>query len=342
MASKPRAADRRRLVSRALIALTGGVYLTLSLPAFAIGTAAGTTVNNQVDVTFTQGGVPLGPISAADSFSVDELIEVDVTLQSGGPVITNAGATNQALTYLVTNLGNGSETFSLADNPALIGDDFDPSSAGIYLDSNGNGVLDAVDPLYAPGGNDPTLDANTPGADSIVIFVLNDIPAGVLVGQRGDSDLTAASLTLTGPPGTELPGGGDAGTGAIVGSSGGQDTDLGSYLVSDTLVQINKTGTVVDLLGGTVPSLGSTVTYSFDVSVAGAQTAQNIVITDPIPTNTTYVNSSIRLNGAPLTDVGGDDAGDYNVTTAGAITVDLGDLNAASPLQTISFQVTIN
>ena len=67
----------------------------------------------------------------------------------------------------------------------------------------------------------------------------------------------------------------------------------------------------------------------------------NIVVVDDIPTNTTYVAGSIKLNAAAQTDGGGDDSADYNVTNATAVTVSVGTL-APGASATITFDVTIN
>jgi hypothetical protein len=67
-----------------------------------------------------------------------------------------------------------------------------------------------------------------------------------------------------------------------------------------------------------------------------------VVISDPVPVNTTPVAGTLRLNNSLLTDAADADAGDVNATTAGTVTVRLGDLNSASPVQTITFEVKIN
>jgi uncharacterized repeat protein (TIGR01451 family) len=314
--------------------------------ARALGTSAGEDVVNTAQVTYNVGGPTLGPILAGHTFIVDELIDVDVTLQTAAPVVTTAGATGQILTFLVTNIGNGTETFPLTQNTALVGNDFDPTPAGIYFDTNGNGTFDGPGPdtLYVPGVNDPVLDANTPGADRVTVFLVDDIPAvpAPANGDRGDAELVATAAAHSGAPGTFTLGAGDAGTVAVAGASGGDGASQGTYLISDTAVQITKSAAVDDGTGGNTPIPGALITYRLDVDVVGTDTALGIVITDPIPLNTTYQPSTITLNGAPLTDVGGDDVADFNATNPGEVTFAVGDLDSTSPTQTITFQVRIN
>lgn len=67
---------------------------------------------------------------------------------------------------------------------------------------------------------------------------------------------------------------------------------------------------------------------------------------DPIPANTTYVAESITLNAAAQTDADDDpgtDFSDFNVTTAGAVTVAVqGTRNGNSSDDVIKFRVTID
>ena len=327
----------RALIVAALAFAAGGAH--------AIGTAAGTPITNTASVTADVGGSPVTASSTPNVVTVAEVIDVDVTLLSIGNVLVNSPDAGRVLTYRVTNTGNGFDSFALSVNNALGGDAFDPAFASIYLDANTNGVYDAgFDTLYVPGTNDPLLDANVLANDDVVVFVLNDIPAALATGDLGNSLLLAASNTGVGAPGTVIPTAGEAGTDAIVGTSGGDDTDQGTYQVSAVALAIAKTSAVADPFGGTQPIPGATITYTLVVSVTGVGSADATVVTDAIPANTTYVAGSMTRNAASLTDAADapvDDA-DFGVTTAGAISVGLGSLPAGGPPETITFQVTIN
>ena len=67
-------------------------------------------------------------------------------------------------------------------------------------------------------------------------------------------------------------------------------------------------------------------------------TANSVVVSDPVPANTTFVANSILLNGSTVTSA----VGDYNVTTPGAVTVKLGNLAGSASPQVVKFSVTIN
>jgi uncharacterized repeat protein (TIGR01451 family) len=210
----------------------------------------------------------------------------------------------------------------------------------MYLDTSGNNAYDpGVDTLYVPGVNDPAL---APDAWTTV-FVLNNIPgSGLNLGDTGNTRLTAASRTGTGAPGTLFAGMGDGGVDALAGSTGGTAFVVGTYVVPATTVILTKSASILDPQGGTLPMTNAVVRYSIAVTVSGAGTASSVVITDPVPANTTYVGGTLLLNGAALTDAADADAGDVGATTPGTVTVRLGDLTTASPVQTIVFNVRIN
>jgi uncharacterized repeat protein (TIGR01451 family) len=113
-------------------------------------------------------------------------------------------------------------------------------------------------------------------------------------------------------------------------------------VVSSAMVNISKAAVVLDQYGGNQPITGATIHYTLAVTTVGTGTAMNVVITDLLPTNTTYAPGTLKLNSAVLTDAADADAGDVGGTTAGTVTVKLGNLTSASPVQTIAFDVRIN
>jgi uncharacterized repeat protein (TIGR01451 family) len=307
--------------------------------AFAVGTPVGTVIENTATVTFDVAGSQVTVQTNTTTVTVAERIDVAVTVQSP-QVLAAANDTNQALLFRVTNIGNGTETFQLAIDSALGGDDFDPVPAvpPIYFDTDGSGDFNAGDVAYTPGSNDPVLAADA----AVDVFLVNDIPGGVANGNSGLSQLTATSLTGTGVPGTEFTGQGDGGVDAIIGTSGGEGLDTGEYLVSDVLVNVVKAQVVTDPFGGAQPIPGATITYTITVEVLGAGTATASAVRDLIPTYSTYVPASITLNAVSLTDAIDVDAGEFDTSGAPTVVVRLGDLTAVAGIQTVVFQVTID
>ena len=324
--------------------------LILLLPnALAVGTPVGTSITNNVSVNFTLAGSP-GVAFDSTTFVVQEVINVNAVWQDASNVIVGAGDIEQALTFLVTNIGNGSEVFELLlNNSAPVIDDFDPANGNIYLDGNGNGTFDgaATDPLYVAGTNDPLLNAN--GVDSQIVFLVSDIPGTASVTQIGSSQLDVNSLTTGAAgavPGTNLNGLGDGGVDAVVGTTQATATAIGTYEVNTSTadVSILKSAQVInDGIGCTVapcsPITGATIRYTLEVTVSGVGTVSNLVITDPIPVNTTYTLETITLNSVSLTDSGVDaDAGNFSANT---VSVDMGTISTAVT-HLITFDVSIN
>lgn len=310
-----------------------------SAPAGAVGTAVGTLIENTAVVNYDLAGTPLSIQSNTTTLAVAERINVTVTLQSPQTPVA-PGDSARALLFTVTNTGNGSETFQLAIDSLIAGDDFDPVPAvpGIYFDTDGSGDFNAGDQPYAPGTNDPTLLAD----ESISVFLVNDIPTPLANGLTGRSELTATSATGTGTPGTVFAGQGDGGVNAVIGSTGGESQDTGEYLVSDVQVSVTKAQLVNDPFGGNEPVPGATLTYSIVVTVNTSGTATGSIVRDAIPAFTSYVPNSLTLNGTALSDLADTDEGEFDATGVPSVVVRLGDLTQASGAQTVEFQVLID
>jgi uncharacterized repeat protein (TIGR01451 family) len=326
-------------MTRLQLALAGCLVLFVSRMSLAAGTAAGTSIQNTAQVTYTVGGSQVTTPSNTNAITVAERLDVNVTLQSG-PVSVQGGQVRRELVLRVTNTGNGDEAFQLAMTSVIGGDNFDPTptSPAIYFDTDASGTLTAGDTAYVPGNNDPLL---VPDA-FVTVLVVNDIPTGLANGAIGRSRLTAQAKTGTGAPGTVFAGVGTGGVDAVAGSSGASSNATGEYVVSDVSLSNVKSATVLDPFGGTEPVPGARITYQILVNATGTGSAANAVIDDAIPANTTFVPGSLRLNAAALSDATDADAGEFIPGANPGVRVHLGNLAAAAGTQTVLFQVTIN
>lgn len=321
------------------LALLALVCLVLHKPALALGTTAGIDISNTATVDYVMAGSSASANSNTVTFRVDEILDINVSWQDAANVGVSTPDSNQVLTFLLTNTGNGADSYALSVQNTLGGDQFDPVLVDIYLDANGNGIFNpGVDTLYLPGSNDPVLAADA----SQTIFVRNNIPASLNAGDLGSSQLITTSNTGTGTPGTSFPNAGENNTFAVVGTSGGIGNAVGTYEVTNTTVALLKSVVISDPLGGSQPMPGASLIYRIEVSVSGPGAANGVVITDPLPANTTYIANTLTLNAGPLSDAVDTDAGDVSGTTPNTVTVNLGDLTPASPVQTITFEVIIN
>lgn len=322
-----------------LISLLPLVGVTSSPLVLAAGTPAGTIIENAVQVSFDLGGSAQTVDSNTTSITVAERIDVSV-IPLSPQAFVSPRTSNSSLLFRVTNIGNGSETFALQLDSNVVGDDFDPVPAApaIYFDTDASGDLSPADTAYVPGNNDPTLAADA----AIDVLVVNDIPAAVTNGQIGRSEFTVRSLTGNGAPGDPFPNQGDGGVDALVGASGGLAAEQSEYVGDDVQINVVKTVAVLDPFGGSEPVTGATLTYTITIEVANSGVATASTFVDPIPTNTSFVNSSLSLNGSALTDAVADDAGELDTTAAPTVVVRLGDLTQASGVQTVSFDVVID
>jgi uncharacterized repeat protein (TIGR01451 family) len=305
-------------------------------PAWAGGTPAGSIVRNTATATYdAPSGGETTITSNEVALTVDEILGATVVSGDPGDVPVVPGSTAQILRYTLTNVGNGSEAFSLLARSNAGGDDFDPSLAEIVLDSNGNGAYDAgVDTLYVAGSNDPVL---APDAAQ-TIFVRSTVPAGVTDGQRARVDLVATAATGAGAPGTLFAGQGQGGGNAIVGMGGGTAEDDGWYRVSQASIAFVKSATVLDPFGQTSAMPGAFITYTLAVTVSGSGSIANLRLADAIPAGTSYRAGTLTLDGGPLTDAADADAGTY---TGSGISVSLGNV-AAGASHNVTFQVRID
>jgi uncharacterized repeat protein (TIGR01451 family) len=312
------------------------ITCAVGIPAAeAAPTVAGTEIKNTATATYQLPGGSSGTVTSNEvSILVDELLDVTVLSTDPGDVVVTPGATNQILTYRITNAGNGNEAFSLVARDTATGDDFNPTATSIILDSNGNGTYDpGVDTVYVPGANDPLLNPD----QSLTVFVLATIPAAT-DGQRGRIDLVATAVTGSGTPGTSFAGKGQGGGDAVVGATGADGEDDGYFAISSATVSLAKSASVTDPFGGTSQVPGSVITYTLVATISGSGTLNNLRITDAIPSGTTFKPSSLTLSGAGLTDATDGDDGEFS---SGGITVRLGSVAAGSS-RTVTFQVTIN
>lgn len=309
--------------------------LLAATAAHAAGTRASTPISNTATVTYNDGGIGHVQQSNNNILRVDELLNASIVSNDAGSVLVHSPDHSQALSFTLTNPGNGSEAFRLSADTAITGDQFDPQLQSLVLDSNNNGVYDpGTDTVYVPGSNDPVLAPD----QSIRVFLVSNIPAAQPDGAIGFAALHAAALTGTGTPGSAFPGKGDNGVDAVVGTSGGQAQAQGRYQVSAATLTLVKTQSIADSNGGSQPLAGATVTYTLTLQASGSGTAYNVAVNDPIPAGVSYIAGSLRLDGVALSDAADADAGQFSGNT---VAVQLGQVQAPST-HTIVFQVTVN
>lgn len=343
--------------SAALLAM---LFSLLAMDVYAAGTLADSVISNSAMVAYTQEGNAYTRQSNISSLRVDD--KVSFTLVAADAGNASVPPSGRAYTkYILTNNGNAPHDFTLyatvAGKPT-----FTPSAAPVfYADAAGTVPL----PTDPNAGGLPYL-SNLAPESSITVYMFITAPAQLTEGNTISYNVTAeayqsANLGVKPAPlkasiqaAIDTPANKNStlmnrylvldeghGNGGDI-NRDGKYAEFSGFNALSTAVNIVKSATVVDRFGGSQPASGATIRYSLAVSAAGAGTATGIVIVDPIPANTTYKTGTLQLNGVALSDPVDSDAGDFGGTTAGTVTVRLGDMSSSSPAQLITFEVKIN
>lgn len=286
-------------------------------------TPAGTRIANTATLSIGQGDAATRINSNTVTLSVDEVL--DVAIAGRAPInIAADTAADVAVPFIVTNLGNGAESFDLTgvvDRPRA-------TIVGIAADEDGNGVYDlAIDTIL----NKPTIALDVEGTRRIFVIVRN------AAGADGDVTVSASVSATTGhgAAGTIFTGAGTGGADAIVGTTGATATARTILSVRGDVATLEKSQSVVAPDGSARAVPGSIVTYRLDARFPRATAATEL--SDAIPVGTIFVPGSITLDGQPLTDAANDDAATFD---GAAVRVALGDI-ATPGTRTIRFQARI-
>lgn len=329
-------------------------------PAYAAGTTAGTQITNNVTVNYKVEGIDQVQQVADNTFTVDRVIDFVITEVGSTQTIVSPGQTQAVTVFQVTNNSNteidlGLSATQQSGGAAAFGgtDNFDGTNTQIYIDVNGNGLLDAGDELV-------TYLDELAADETVQLLVVTDIPVTQVNGD-------IATVVLTG---TAKEGGSEGSEGALITQTVGADTSNAmdtvfadgagatdssrdgvysardDYAVLAAQFSVEKLSRVVsDLVNGTndpkaIP--GATIEYCIAVSnAAGGADATNVVITDIVPTDLTYSSTfGVKLGGSfdGSTCTAGSDTGSFDGTTVSGEIVSL----ASGANATLVFQATIN
>lgn len=364
---------------------TASAFALVFAPTIAVaapvGTAANSSISNTASVSYNVGGIAQTPVtSAADVFTVDRKIDLVVTTQDSAAVSVSPGQTNAVTRFTVTNNSNATIDFLLAATQQAGGtakftgnDTADVNNVRIYVETNGTAGWQAGDTLAS------SLAAVASG-DAVTVYVVSDAPLTLTQGQIATMILTATAASgATAVGGTPA---GTAGTGGTAlaqtpagtangkttmetvfadaqaeaqtgdGLKDGKHAARSDYIVAAPSLSIAKYSRVISdpFSGAASPRAipGAVVEYCIVVSnAAGAATADAVTVSDVIPTQVTYLASSIYLNGAfngtdGCAGTGGTAGTDGANWNAGTTTVsnNFGSV-AAGVSRTLRFQATI-
>ena len=320
-----------------------------SSAAFAAGTLANTPISNTATLTYDINGVAQSNItSPAAAFVVDNKINLTVIEKSNSPTLVTPGQLRAVTTFTVTNNGNAVQDYALtggnvAGAPIVFGfpDNFNALLCSPPF-AETNGIAG-----YQAGADTATfIDELAPDASQDV-YIVCDIPAGQVSNDQAVTELTAVSRA-----------GGTAGLGAVLTQTAIVFADAATpanasgtiplqtardatgfardaYRVAAVTAAVTKTATCSPAapLPNTCSQAktGTLITYQIKVDVTGSGTASSLIITDPLPSNVTYVAGTLNVTPPAVS---------ATVTTSTA-TIDLGNV-AVTPATPKTFTITLN
>lgn len=339
----------RLSVAASVMAVAAGI----ASPASAAGTTSGSTITNNVTVTYSVGGVTQNQVSATDSFVVDRKINLTVTEVGNATTQVSPGQLAAVTTFSVANLSNATiDVGLLASN--LAGDNYDVSNFKYYADTNSNGSYDVGTDLQIT-----YLDQLA--ADGIrTVFVVADVPLGGSTNDVANIRLTGTAQegTAAGSQGADIAATTTANTALGVetvladtnangntqydGKSFAQD----SYTKLTAALSAQKTSRVIsDPVNGTtnpkaIP--GAVVEYCIAVTNAAGADATSVAINDPLPTATTFESSfGVKVNGTTTGATCNADGAIAGAHAGGIVTGTIPTITATQT-RTVLFRVTIN
>lgn len=320
-------------------------------PALAEGTTAGQDITNNVSVTYDVGGVTQGAVVDSDTFTVDRKVNVTVAEVGGDTTEVAPGQPQAAIKFEVTNDSNDLVDLALSAQQSAA-DDFDITNIKFYVD-NGDGIFNPADDLEVTYLDEMAAD------ETRTVFIVGDIPTGVVTGDTADVALVANAHAAEGTAGNlgaelfDTAGGNTAGidtvladgAGDVDAANEGDFSDTDTYVVAAADVTVEKTSQIIsDPVNGTTDPKaipGAVVQYCIVVSnAAGSATATDVAVVDVLPADVTYDSVfGIFLNG-DATCNGGAAGGAYDAG-ANEVSGTLDDI-PASTSRSLYFRTTIN
>lgn len=320
-------------LSIGLLGATALSFLSAS-SAYALGTTAGTNVDNTFTLDYKVGTVQQTQITppAPTTFMVDRF--VDLTVTSEGDENVAPGSTAQVLEYTLTNLGNGTQSYVLTTLQGVdaTDDDFDAITPTItyFIDSNGDGTLNGSETLETYSGNTDPLAPD----ETMIIYVTSDIGIGEEDGDESDITLVADTTDSGTATPTADDSSGDAtnqltGEDVILGdddnteisgddSNSGDDAATGTYIVAAADIAANKEVIMIsqdgsgctafpvteDTTAYSVP--GACVEYTITLENSGSTAAVDVDLTDNLADELVYQFAQLSgFTGSPAFTIDG-------------------------------------
>lgn len=312
----------------------GGAVLALALSgilgsgsALAVGTLAGTSIDNTATLNYSVGSVNQNPIVSSPSgstntvgalttFRVDNKVNlfVDTTQTSPVAVVPGQGSTTgMTTTFTVSNLGNATQSYKLtvtdlSGNPIIYSsartDNFDVNTPAckIFVGGVQQAFIGDTGPSAAVTGTVVNVDV----ACQIPLGLANGQLAGIsLKAETANSGTAGATLTTEtrvgladDPTAVDVVFAEAASPGDV--AKNGAHTAYGAYEVQTASLSVSKTVQVVcdpaNLGTGAKAIPGAYLRYTIEVTNNAATAATLATISDVLAANLTFDNGYYAAN----------------------------------------------
>lgn len=268
--------------------MPGSVTFLLTTESGTFGAANGIEMESRI--AWSRLGVPAGtPVRFHVSASNSTNLPQSVLDNMGGPgglvgstrvvgvrldpdrTTTTVSPGLDAFAHAAANLGSATDTINIAWTATGT---FTPSSVVLRRDANGDGLLDAGDPLLTDTDGDGRVDTGPLAAGaSLAILAVATIPAGLPDGRTCTLTLTASSSKK---PAVTDP--------AI-----------------DAITVATPSITLVKSVDRASARPGDVLTYSIVYTGGGSAPAYAVTVTDAVPPTTVYVAGSATGAGTTIT-----------------------------------------
>ena len=287
------------------------------------GVKAGSVIENIATIEYSLDNKKYLLQSSLDKFVVDRIVDIKSSWQDSSAVEISAGEKNRVLTFLVANEGNSDENVSVLGLYA--GSEFAQENIRVFVDSNNNGIFDNNDTQV----KDLLIKAD----DSVDVFIVSDTPKSI------DGNFSKESLFVE-DKAKDSKGKVDNKEKIDTVVRSNKSSSVGVYRVRDYHLVAKKSAKVIG--GDGLLHTGSIVEYSIEVKIEGEKGEfNNVFIKDNIPTNTTYISNSLKLDGIALSDKNDSDKGFFDKDLIAVSLGKVSNINNINKTHKISFQVQV-
>lgn len=309
--------SKRKRSFLAKLSMSAGVLL-FTQQAFAVGTIAGTDVDNLATVSYEVSTVPQQVVESAPgagnavpgagngtvtTFVVDNRVDFSLTQVGTAHTTVMPGETDAYVEFLLSNDGNSAQDFNMSVLQLGSGDgavntlvDTDDDMANLRIRVGNAGGAPVLGDL--PYGDEIAPDT----AVTVYVFGDADVVLGLVNGDVANLELTATvaaagtALTLGADLTDDVLNPDTAGLEVVFAEGGvlgdGVESDRDGFQVSSAGLTVSKVATVFsDPFNGTtnpkaIP--GAVVEYVITVANGGAVNADNVSIADAIDTDVVF------------------------------------------------------